>query len=355
MSENNDPPRGKKGGEARAAKLSKQELSEAASLAARSRWAKEKGDVPKTEFTGTILIGTQEIDCAVVEIGGEAVRLLSERSVTKALGGKRGGSHWRRLKQNPDGANLPLYVSAKNLGAFISSDLQVALTSPIQYLTKSGAVANGVRADVFPQILWVYQEATLAGKLLPSQAHMGIEAKILLKALTNLSVTALIDEATGYQSHRQKDALAKILQQYVMNEYQRWNACFPLKFYEEMFRLRGWEWTEKAIAGARPSVVGKYTDDIVYDRLAPGVLDELRRKNPTVAPGKRKQKHYYWLSGEVGHPKLISHLEGAWLLMKQSKTWDELKDKLDEWYPIHHLTENGMELHVKRKKIGGKR
>lgn len=354
MSENNDTPKGKKGGEARAAKLTKQELSEQASLAARSRWAKEKGDVPRAEFTGTITIGQQEIDCAVVEINGEVVRLLSERSVTKAIGGKRGGSHWRRIKQNPDGANLPVYLSAKNLNPFIGKELGAALTSPFQYLTKSGAVANGVRADVFPQILWVYQEAMIAGKLLPSQVHLGVEAKILLKALTNLSVTALIDEATGYQSHRQKDALARILQQYIMTEYQKWNACFPLKFYEEMFRLRDWEWTEKAIAGSRPSVVGKYTDDIVYDRLAPGVLDELRKKNPTVSPGKRRQKHYYWLSGDVGHPKLIAHLEGVWLLMKQSKSWEELKDKLDEWYPIHQLTENGLELHVKRKKIGGK-
>ena len=42
----------------------------------------------------------------------------------------------------------------------------------------------------------------------------------------------------------------------------------------------------------RPSVIGKYTNDIVNDRLAPGVLAELKGNNPPIAPGRRRHKHF---------------------------------------------------------------
>ena len=356
MSNNNDQPqRGSEGGKARAAKLSKAQLSESGAKAATSRWAKAKG-IPKADYSGSFNLNGVDVDCAVVEINGNPVRLLSERSVTKAIGGKRGGSHWLRIKENKGGANLPVYISATNLAPFIDDDLKADLMAPIQYVSANGAaIGNGIHADVFPRILWVYQDANSANALLPSQAHLGEKANILLRALTNTTMTALVDEATGYQAVRAKDALASILSQYIMDDYRKWTKCFPLKFYKEIFRLKGWEWTEKSIAGARPGVVGKYTDDIVYDRLAPGVLDELQKKNPTAPSGRRKLRHYWWLSEEVGHPKLITHLEGAWVLMRQSEDWDDFKDRLDDTYPIHELTELGIEMHVKRKKIGSKR
>jgi hypothetical protein len=206
-----------------------------------------------------------------------------------------------------------------------------------------------------PLVCEVYLSARdTPGALHPSQAGVAKACEIIMRSLAKLGIVALVDEATGYQFVRAKDALATILRQYIADDHRRWTETFPEKFYQEMFRLRGWQWTEKSIAGKRPQVVGKYTDDIVYDRLAPGVIDELRKKNPTVSPGRRKQKHHQWLTGDVGHPKLLAHLEGVWILMRQSTTWQGLKDKLDEFYPIHELTEMGLVTHIKRRKIGSK-
>lgn len=71
-----------------------------------------------------------EIPCAVLEDG---TRVLSERGVTKALGGRRGGSHWRRRRASSDGADqLPVFISAGNLASFIPDTLAMALTSPIK-------------------------------------------------------------------------------------------------------------------------------------------------------------------------------------------------------------------------------
>jgi hypothetical protein len=75
----------------------------------------------KAEHEGLLKLG---IDCAVLDDG---TRVLSERGVTKALGGKRGGAHWIRKR---GGAELPVFLSANNLRPFIDSDLEMALKEP---------------------------------------------------------------------------------------------------------------------------------------------------------------------------------------------------------------------------------
>jgi hypothetical protein len=90
----------------------------------------------KATHTGDIKIGDVLLPCAVLEDG---TRVISERGVTKALGGKRGGSHWRRMKETPDGAYLPVYLSAGNIKSCIDAELMTALNSPIIYKPKSGA------------------------------------------------------------------------------------------------------------------------------------------------------------------------------------------------------------------------
>src|SRR5687767_1383240 len=103
------------GGKARSEKLSPREKKKIAQEAATARW---HPNVPRAVADGVLQIGDLQISCSVVEIevNGEkkAIRLLSEREFTKSLGGRRGGSHWRR-KAKGDGANLPVFLSAMNL------------------------------------------------------------------------------------------------------------------------------------------------------------------------------------------------------------------------------------------------
>src|SRR5690606_8227223 len=78
---------------------------------------------------------------------------------------------------------------------------------------------------------------------------------------------------------------------------------------------------------------GRYTDDLVYKRLAPGVRDELRRLNPVTASGQRKSKHHQWLTGDVGHPKLSQHLSAVIALMRASDNWDIFMKLVDRALP----------------------
>jgi len=77
-------------------------------------------NLPVALYSGVLPIGEVELDCAVLEDG---TRVLSERAVHRAFGSKRGGSHWKRMKENEGGANLPSFLSAKNLEPFISDEL----------------------------------------------------------------------------------------------------------------------------------------------------------------------------------------------------------------------------------------
>lgn len=325
------------GGKARAEKLSPERIKEIAKQAANARWNK---DIPKASYEGVLKIGEggRELPCAVI-LDGE-IRLLSERAVTKALGGKRGGSHWKRIKEKGSGAELPVYLSASNLQPFISNELSMAL-KPIIYMPKIGGAAHGLRAETLPKVCNVFLKARDAGALHASQEMIAVEADMLMRGLAEIGILALVDEATGYQRDRAKDALARILEQFIAKELRAWTSTFPLKFYEEIFRLRGWRFDPTNLK--RPSVVGHWTNDFVYSRLAPGVLDELRLKNPS-QDGRRKHKHFQWLTDEVGDPRLRAHLDGVWRLMRGSQSWDEFRVFLNRFYPRLSRTDLGFDV-----------
>ena len=95
--------------------------------------------------------------------------------------------------------------------------------------------------------------------------------------MAHVGIIALVDEATGFQDFRSRDALAEFLEAFVAKEIQKWVKTFPPDFYKQMFRLRGIPYAETV---KKPAYIGHLTNDLVYARLAPGVLATLRAKNP---------------------------------------------------------------------------
>jgi len=78
--------------------------------------------------------------------------------------------------------------------------------------------------------------------------------------------------------------------------------------------LRKWKYSD--IAKRRPQLAGKLTNDIVYERLAPGVLERLRNITPKLPSGRRKHKFFQRLTEDVGHPRLREHLASVVTLMR---------------------------------------
>ena len=270
-----------------------------------------------------LVIGGVEIECYVLS---DETRVLSRSGFQAAL-----GRHRTSRKHQPDDVvSLPAFLAASNLKPFISKALVTAST-PVSFQAPSrGPIAHGFRAELLPQVCEVYLKAREAGALLPSQEHIALQAEVLIRALATVGVIALVDEATGYQDVREKRALAEILEEFIAKELRPWTRTFPPEFYREIFRLKSWPGPDGV---KRPSVIGNYTNDIVYDRLAPGVLDELKLINPPVSPGRRRHRHHQWLTGDVGHPKLKEHLIGVMALMRASPNWTAFQRSLARAYP----------------------
>ena len=186
-----------------------------------------------------------------------------------------------------------------------------------------------------PKVCEVYLQARDEGVLLKTQEKFAKSCEILMRGLAHIGIIALVDEATGYQEIRDRKDLQIILDKYLLAERAKWAKRFPDEFYKEIFRLRDWEW--RGMKVNRPSVVGHYTNDIVWDRLAPGVHEELKRLNPKTQRGRRKSLHHQWLTEDIGHPALQKHLNGVTVLMKSvvraKGGWEEFRRRLQRVFP----------------------
>ena len=270
-----------------------------------------------------LTIGDVEIPCYVLE---DETRVLSQRGFLSGIG----RSESRPARPASGGEHFPDFLAAKNLSPFIDADLAAAST-PVRFqLPGGGPTAFGYRATLLPQVCDVYLEARAAGALYPNQHHVAERAEILVRALATVGVIALVDEATGYQRIREERALAKILEMFLDEELHAWTRTFAFGFYEQIFRLKRWGST---VGVKRPQVIGHYTNDLVYDRIAPGVLAELRERNPVLPQGWRKNRHHQWFTPEFGHPKLLQHIEGVTALMRAAGSWESFKRALDRAYP----------------------
>ena len=270
-----------------------------------------------------LVIGDIKIDCYVLE---DETRVLSRGGFQSALGRHRTS----RKHQQDDVVNLPAFLAASNLNPFVSKALVTAST-PVEFQAPSrGPVAYGYRAELLPQVCEVYLKAREAGALLPSQLHIAAQAEILIRGLATIGVIALVDEATGYQEIRARRALATILEKFITEELQPWTKTFPYEFYELIYKLKRWSGPD---GHKRTPLIGHYTNDIVYDRLAPGVLEELRKRTPRLPSGNRPHKFFQWFTPDIGHPKLKEHLAGVMALMRAAPNWTAFKRSLQRAYP----------------------
>jgi hypothetical protein len=311
---------GREGGHARANRLAAETRSEIARYAAQKRWGTT---VLPAGYIGDLTIGDSTLACAVIDDGTRAIRVISQTTMLTALG--RSG--------RPKFGEAGKVLFATNLLPFVSDELAETLRHPISYLTPNGNRALGFPAEILPQICEVYLEARLQkpSPLHYTQRRTADVAEILVRGLARTGIIALVDECTGYQEVRAKDALAKILEAYVAEALQPWVQTFPTDYYREMFRLRGLEFPTSTVR--RPQYFGVLTNDIVYKRLAPGVLEELKRVQVRSGNGRPKHKLFQRLTTNVGYPKLREHLGSVVTLMKLSRSWADFQHKLDMIHP----------------------
>jgi hypothetical protein len=310
-----------KGGLARAKSLTSSKRHEIAKLAASARWA---AHLPDATHEGELTIAGMTLPVAVTSDGK---RLMISAAFMTALGRPWKGSYAR--------TELPNFIAAKNLLPFVSDELRSVL-DPIEFINKRGQRAMGYRAELLQMVCDVYLDARRADVLTESQEKVAAQAEILIRGFARVGIVALVDEATGYQRDRASDALAKILERFIAKELQPWVKTFPDEFYEQLFRLRGLQFPRDTVK--RPQYFGYLTNDIVYKRLAPGVLEELKRTEPKTPSGRRKGTLQQRLTPDLGHPKLREHLASVCTIMDLSDDYQDFMKKLDKRHPRYGET-----------------
>lgn len=278
---------------------------------------KAKASLPKVKYRGELKIGDIILDVAVLD---NQMRVITQTAVFNALG--------RPARGNARLINTPVFMDAKNLQPFISQELREVINK-IEFVDLNGKVLQGYNALILPRVARLYQDVKFAGQLHPSQVETARKAEILLYGLGEVGITALVDEATGYQDARAKDALAKILESFVAKELQPWLKTFPDEYYRQIFRLYGLEYPPTK-SNYRPQFIGRLTNNVVYERLAPEILPELKKEASKL---EKKARLHQFLTSDVGHPKLREHLASLITLLKLSSTPQEFKEKVDLIHP----------------------
>jgi len=276
-----------------------------------------------TDF-GTINLGGKDLSVAVLEDG---TRILTQTALYQAFGRSRRG----RAASGEIASNLPSFMLSDNIKSYIYAGLEGRADFEETYYVGKNNKREliGYNALILPHICDGFLRARDAGVLTELQLPLAEISDITVRSLSKVGIIALIDEATGYQEKREKDALNTMYKMFFAEELIPWQQKFPHLFYRELYRLNGWEYTEENLK-KKPSVVGTWTNKLIYDQMPPGVLEELKRRNPKSEKGYTKYKNFQFLSEDLGDPTLSKLMSQALTLFGTSENMKQMWEQFEK-------------------------
>lgn len=130
--------------------------------------------------------------------------------------------------------------------------------------------ASGIITEHFELICRGYVQALYENApLTDRQRQIAIRCAVLTAGLTRTGLDALLDEATGCQYERAKDALQVKLRAFIAEELRAWEKTFPDELWKEFGRLTNWQGS----LHSRPKWWGKLVIELIYDTLDPDVAN----------------------------------------------------------------------------------
>ena len=295
---------------------------EIAKKGGQSRWLR------RATHEGEITIMGKKLPCVVLDDGS---RILTSGAVYDALDRPRRGT---RLKDEEGRSIIPSFMDAKNLRQFLT-DTDCKNLQVVEYQSLNKVKSTGYNAESVVIVSNIYLEAREAGVLASSQIQTAKTSELLVRSLSKVGITALVDEATGYQSCRPMNALQAYLDKILSRELAEWSRVFPLEFYENIYKLKKWGWE----SGKKQyySCVGMYTNNLIYSRLGEGVLEELKKRTPKSEAGNPSNKLHQWFNSSTGSQMLAKHIHGVVTLQRlalaQGFGWSRFLDMMDAALP----------------------
>lgn len=81
--------------------------------------------------------------------------------------------------------------------------------------------------------------------------------------------------------------------------------------------------------------MGNVTNNVIYSRLAPNLLEELKKAETR---SEKKARLHQFLTDDIGHPKLREHLSSIITLLKISKDKSQFLNLVDQVHPKYNET-----------------
>jgi hypothetical protein len=326
-------------GRARAERLSPEERSRIAREAALARWHQrtltavpdteedtapllEDGEpvdidsLPEAKHRGVLRLLDFEIPCYVLSDGQ---RVIGRTSATEVLTGIKGGGAFEK------------YIGVAALRSYVRVDevTERMVTFRLPEVEGLNRTVKGLPADLWIEVCQGLVAAVDASTRNPEftltsrQIGMAMQASMFLSACAKVGLDSLIDEATGYQYERERDALEVKLNAYLAEEMRAWEKTFPDELWVEFGRLTGWSHS----VTQRPKYWGKLVTELVYEYLDPDVAQWLKDNVPQPQKGRSYHQH---LSGQYGLRKLTEHIWKLIGIAKTCETMTELRDRMAE-------------------------
>src|SRR5436305_10300203 len=113
---------------------------------------------------------------------------------------------------------------------------------------------------------------------------------MLIRGFARVGIIAMVDEATGFQYDRPRRDLEEYLKKFLSESLRRWVRTFPADYFKHLCRLRNVELRPDM---KLPQYFGHLTNDLVYRRLAPGILKRLKERRSE--RGSPSNKLFCWL------------------------------------------------------------
>lgn len=264
---------------------------------------------PKVIASGVLEV-FNEIPCYVLEDGQRVFRLAH---LTKTLRGKEHGKFGN-------------YLAATNIQRYLPERLwplndkaHDRVPQGIIYFEHEGKLEKGYNSDDFMDVCSAFVTANLRGEnLSEAQKEIVNNANRYILACAKVGITALIDEATGYQYIRDRDALQLKLKFFLADQLRDWEKTFPDELWIQFGRLTNWKGDIKR----RPKFWGKYVNEFIYESIDKDLANYLKQNKPLKPSHVR---YHQWLKEDTGVKTLIQHIWQVIGMAKTCSTIDELR------------------------------
>jgi hypothetical protein len=279
--------------------------------------------IPKATHWGELTIGDALMPSYVLDNG---TRVFSLKGIVAGLIGTEGGQ-------------LAEYLKVRALRDFLPDDLKPAEDGTIPALFKfdTGGKGDfkhaiGVPVERFMDLCAAYTGAlqehlnpTSDFKLTPRQIDIAKRAIAFHGACAKLGIIALVDEVTGYQYAREREALQLKLNLFLSEEMRKWEKTFPDQLWIEFGRLTKWT----GPVHSRPKYWGKLVTELVYEYIDKDVAKWLKENAPKPMKG---QNYHQWMNSQYGLKKLMEHIWTVVGMAAACSTMPELRQKMAERY-----------------------